>query len=48
MHIDVRGPHPILFDGMRCWILEGAPKGITVEEAIEWVKRTTGEEIKAK
>jgi len=33
-YIDVRGPWPILVDGLRTWVLEGAPRSITLAEAI--------------
>jgi hypothetical protein len=45
MYIDVRGVHPILFDGMRTFVLEGADRSITLLEAIDLIYQETGELI---
>lgn len=38
-HIDVRGPWPILFQGMRATELRGAARDITMREALIWIAR---------
>lgn len=37
MHIDIRGPHPILVSGFICIELTNKPRDITVAEAINWL-----------
>jgi len=32
-YVDVRGPWPVLIVGMSGWVLDGAPRSITVQEA---------------
>jgi hypothetical protein len=34
MHIDVRWIHPVLFIGLRSFILVDAPRSITIDEAL--------------
>ena len=38
MYVDVRGPHPILFDGMNATELRGLTRAITVEEALQLLR----------
>lgn len=35
IHIDVRGPYPVLFHGLRAFRLEGLTRAVTIEQAVE-------------
>jgi hypothetical protein len=37
-YIDTRGPWPLYIIGCVGYLLRGAPKTVTVEEAREWVR----------
>lgn len=44
MYIDVRGPHPILFDGMKATELANMHRRITLEHALEILSQGKSEQ----